>query len=78
MNIETITTYREGFKSGLRQLRQMDVDAATQELYEILGVHNRNTFRYYRDGKREPKASQAVAIELVFRKYGVTDNIWGA
>lgn len=72
-----ITIYKEGFNAGYMQLRQIDVEAATFELWLALGVNNRNSFAAYRYGKTEPKASQAVAVELVFRKYGVTMNIWG-
>ena len=69
--------YKEGFNAGFMQLRQCDVKQATKELWEALGISNRESFRYYRDGKIEPKASQAAAVELVFAKYGITENIWG-
>lgn len=69
--------YKEGFRAGFQQLRQMDVKEATAELWKAIGINNRESFRYYLDGKIEPKASQAVAIELVFAKYGITENIWG-
>lgn len=69
--------YKEGFNAGFMQLRQLDVETATFELWQALGVNNRNSFAAYRYGKIEPKASQAVAVELVFRKFGVTTNIWG-
>lgn len=69
--------YKEGFNSGFQQLRQMDVPEATKELLEALGVNNRESFRFYLTGKIEPKASQAVAVELVFNKYGIIENIWG-
>ena len=67
------TIYKEGFNAGFMQLRQIAVEAATKELW----INNRNTFAAYKFGRIEPKASQAVAVELVFRKYGVTTNIWG-
>lgn len=69
--------YQKGFNAGFMQLRQMDVPQATKELYKALGIKNRESFRYYKDGKIEPKASQAVAVELVFKRYGITENIWG-
>ena len=71
------TIYKEGFNAGFMRLRQIDVEAATKELWQALGINNRNTFAAYKFGRIEPKASQAVAVELVFRKYGVTTNIWG-
>lgn len=74
---EITTPYREGFNAGFMQLRQIDVKEATADLWEALGINNRNTFSLYRRGLREPSASQAVSVELVFRRYGITSNIWG-
>lgn len=71
------TPYKDGFNAGYMQLRQLDVKQATADLWEALGINNRNTFSLYRRGLREPSASAAVAVELVFRKYGITSNIWG-
>ena len=71
------TIYKEGFNAGFMQLRQIDVEAATKEFWQALGINNGNTFAAYKFGRIEPKASQAVAVELVFRNYGVTTNIWG-
>nr|UVY30461.1 MAG: hypothetical protein [Bacteriophage sp.]UWD60322.1 MAG: hypothetical protein [Bacteriophage sp.]UWG16698.1 MAG: hypothetical protein [Bacteriophage sp.] len=48
------------------------------ELYKALGINNRNSFYAYRDGKIEPKVTQAEAVESVFNRYGITENIWGA
>ena len=55
------TIYKEGFNAGFMQLRQIDVEAATKELWQALGINNRNTFAAYKFGRIEPKASQAVA-----------------
>ena len=77
MRNERNDNLQEGFNAGFMQLRQIDVEAATKELWQALGINNRNTFAAYKFGRIEPKASQAVAVELVFRKYGVTTNIWG-
>lgn len=38
------TIYKEGFNAGFMQLRQIDVEAATKELWQALGINNRNTF----------------------------------
>ena len=75
----TETTYKDGFNAGFVQLQVKDVEAATAELWAALGINNRTSFIQYRYGKdgKEPKASQAAAIEAVFNKYGVTKNIWG-
>lgn len=65
-----------GFLSGLNQLRVGDYKIAVTEIKAALGINNRNSFYAYRDGKIEPKATQAKAVEGVFNKYGITANIW--
>jgi len=74
---EMTAGYRQGFNAGFMQLQLKDVESATLDLWDALGINNRNTFSLYRRGLREPSASKAVAVEMVFRKYGVTSNIWG-
>lgn len=69
--------YKEGFNAGFIQLQVKDVEAATAELWAALGINNRVSFLQYKTGRQEPKASQAAAVEAVFKKYGVTQNIWG-
>lgn len=66
-----------GFRNGLKQVKMGDYQACIADLWAALGINNRNSFYCYRDGKQEPKASQAVAVTEVFAKYGVTENIWG-
>ena len=36
------TIYKEGFNAGFMQLRQIDVETATKELWQALGINNRN------------------------------------
>ena len=48
------TIYKEGFNAGFMQLRQIDVEAATKELWQALGINNRNTFAAYKFGRIEP------------------------
>lgn len=66
-----------GFMKGLNQLRVGDYKDAVKDIKAALGINNRNSYYNYRDGKIEPKATQAEAVEGVFNKYGVTTNIWG-
>jgi len=73
----TNTTFR-GFRNGLEQVKMGDYQDCVAELWKALGINNRNSFYCYRDGKQEPKASQAAAVTAVFAKYGVTENIWGS
>ena len=68
----------KGFEKGFRQLRQVDVEQATADLWKALGINNRSTFRLYRKGLREMKVSQAKNVREVFRSYGIpVKNIWG-
>lgn len=45
------TIYKEGFNAGFMQLRQIDVEAATKELWQALGINNRNTFAAWKVGR---------------------------
>ncbi|MDR2009913.1 MAG: hypothetical protein LBQ22_05480 [Bacteroidales bacterium] len=72
----TTKNYKLGFSGGFSQLQLKDISKAQAELYEALGVNNRTSFTQYKNGKIEPKASQAEAVEKVFEKYGITENIW--
>ena len=68
--------YNEGFNKGYLQLPVGKVKEATAALWRALGINNRNSLHNYKCGKIEPSANQAVAVELVFREYGITE-IWG-
>lgn len=76
-NKMTETNYKDGFNAGFMRLQLKDVRPATKELLIALEVNNRVSFGHYRYGRIEPRASQAAAVEAVFRKYGITENIWG-
>lgn len=69
---------RQGFRSGLNQVKVGDYKEVVEELKKALGINNRNSFYAYRDGAIEPKVTQAEAVEGVFNRFGVTKNIWGA
>lgn len=75
-NSTTPENYKKGFNKGYMQLRQMDVKKAKAELQEALGIANEVSFRSYRYGNIEPKATQAYKVTAVFVKYGITE-IWG-
>ena len=53
-----------------------DTNRRTGRLGFTKGLNNRNSFYAYRDGKIEPKVTQAEAVESVFNRFGIT-NIWG-
>ena len=64
----------KGFLSGLNQLRVGDYKIAVTEIKAALGINNRNSFYAYRDGKIEPKVTQAKAVEGVFSTVRVEIN----
>lgn len=69
---------QQGFRSGLNQVKVGNYKVVVEELKKALGINNRNSFYAYRDGAIEPKVTQAEAVEVVFNRFGVTKNIWGA
>ena len=62
----------------MNQVKVGDYKEVVEELKKALGINNRNSFYAYRDGAIEPKVTQAEAVEGVFKRFGVTKNIWGA
>ena len=74
---ETATTKKcsyRGFRTALAQVKMGDYKEGVAALWEALGI-NRNSFYAYRDGKQEPKATQAEAVTAVFERFGIT-KIW--
>jgi len=78
INCIKVKDYKAGFWKGWQQLQLKNVTSARRELFEALGIHedSRMSWQNYRNGKTEPSASRAAAIEGVFAKYGITD-VWG-
>lgn len=64
-------------KSGYRQLRKSDEENFRAEFMEIFNIRTRNSFYSRLNGRPEPKMSEIQKINNLFRKYGVTANIWG-
>lgn len=67
----------KGFCKGLDQVLHKDYNQVIGELREALGVNSRAGLCHYRNGKVRLKADQAVRVQQVFSKYGITD-IWDA
>lgn len=66
-----------GFENGFSQLKVGDAKTIVPELWDALGVNNRVSYADYKAGRIEMRATQIAAVTEVFRKYGVTSNIWG-
>ena len=58
--MDEITKYKEGFNAGWQQLRQKDVAECRKEICKVLGVNNRNSFIYYKNGNIEPKVKMCI------------------
>ena len=65
------------FRPGMLQLKWADVPKVRKEIMSVLGITSRNGWSWRLRGKVEPKKSEVDAIEKIFAKYGVTQNIWG-
>ena len=65
------------FRKGARQIPPRDKEKFMKAVMKIFGVTTPNSYYRYERGEREPKVSQAKAIEKLFtEKYHVTE-IWG-
>lgn len=63
------------FENGLNQLSRIDLPKFKDEV-EILLAYNGTTFNAKAKGARPLTPSDMKTIERVFKKYGVTQNIW--
>jgi hypothetical protein len=78
--MENTKIYRQGFRKGYSQIKHVDYLNFKREALIALGLAEKSTIQLYnyRDGKVEPKISNALELEKVFEKYGVSKNeIWG-
>ena len=66
-----------GFCKGLNQVLHKDYTQVIAELREALGITSRAGLSHYRNGRVTLRAAQAVRVQQVFNKYGITD-IWDA
>ncbi|MDR1023385.1 MAG: hypothetical protein LBL94_08975 [Prevotellaceae bacterium] len=69
--------YKKGFRKGVGKIKAKDLRKFREEACKALNVETRMTLNRYKNGRVEPKASEAAALEKLFKKYGVTTNIWG-
>ena len=64
-------------KRGYNQIRRCDEEQFRAEFMELFGIRTKQSFYNRLNGKPEPKMSEIAKINQLFRKYGVTTNIWG-
>lgn len=76
MSISKETTIDQySFKKGWNQVPNEKLTEVREKLMEALDINRANFYKRMR-GDVEPKVSEAAAIELVFKQYGITE-IWG-
>ena len=71
-------SYSGGFRNGLKQVKVGDMPKVNAELMDALKIKNRTSYSFYKKGATDLRVSQVIAIQAVFEKYGITDNIWGS
>lgn len=64
------------FKKGFLQVRQKDADEVRGLIMRALGINNRISWSKRLNGHIEPKVSEAMEIEAIFRRFGIKD-VWG-
>ena len=64
-------------KRGYNQIRRCDEEQFRAEFMELFGIRTKQSFYNRLNGRPEPKMSEIAKINQLFRKYGVTTNIWG-
>ena len=64
-------------KKGYMQIRKCDEEQFRAEFMQIFNIRTKQSFYNRINGKPEPKISEVEKINSLFRKYGVTANIWG-
>lgn len=71
-------TKQFAFEKGWDNLKIKDVTAVRAEIMAYFGFTTIQAFQNRRSGDIEPRASDVIAIEAIFEKYGVPVNqVWG-
>ena len=68
---------KNSFRPGMEQLKYADFPKVRREIMAALQITSRNGWSWRLRGKVEPKKNEIELIEAIFKKYGVTKNIWG-
>jgi hypothetical protein len=73
-----LKAFKKGFWRGYGQVQQKDAMKVRAKLFRALNISLNSPvhFNHYLNGRLEPSASKAQAIEAVFAEYGITD-VWG-
>lgn len=64
------------FKKGYSQVQRKDSIVVRNRIMNALNIKSRPAWLTRLNGKVEPKLSEALAIEAIFREYGISE-VWG-
>lgn len=70
-----IKTYKS-FKNGVAQLKRNAFKSFKEEVMMFLAMKSDSTYYSKLAGKRPISLSDEKTIERIFKKHGVTQNIW--
>jgi hypothetical protein len=65
------------FEKGWMQRRAMDETSMKEDIKNVFGIKNETSWTWRLYGRIEPKVSEKAAVDAVFEKYGITENVWG-
>jgi len=62
------------FKRAYRRIPKGDIRSVLDRMQNIFNVESDASVYVYIRGKREPKVTEAIAIERLFEEYGIAIN----
>ena len=71
------TVNRLSFWNGYGQIRKRDVKAFKADVLRALEYKGMMTFYQKMNGQESLPVREKETIERIFKKYGITKNIWG-
>ncbi len=76
MEVKSNTKTYKSFENGIKQLSKDQRLILKQEVEMFLCLNGRTSFYKKMKGKRPISLSDEKTIERIFKKHGVTQNIW--
>lgn len=76
MEVKSNTKTYKSFENGVKQIPKDQRLNFKQEVMMFLCLNGRTSFYKKMKGERPMSLSDMQTIERIFKKYGVTQNIW--
>ena len=70
-------TEKLSFWNGYNQIARRDLFKFKEEIMQAVGCKTRTSFYQKLHGQENLRVWEKEAIDAVFKKYGITKNIWG-